>query len=135
MKQFLLGLSAAAGGVLGWFFGPIDALFIALIVTCLVDYVTGVTCGVLGVSEKTKSHGLSSKAGFTGIVKKVIIFLLVGMLHFVEEATHVPIRDAAVMAFLVNELLSIVENCGLLGIPMPQKIKDMIEVLQNDNQS
>ena len=133
MKQVILTVAGVIGASLGWFLGPIDAIFIALLVSSVVDYITGIVCAINGVSEKTEGHGLSSQVGYKGILKKVVLFLVVGLLHFVEAGTGIPVRDAAVLAFLANELISIIENCGLLGIPMPQKVKDVIEVLQNDS--
>lgn len=131
LKTVTYSAICAAGVFFEWLFGPINAALIALIAACLLDYITGVICACMGVSQKSESHALSSTAGWLGLMKKGVMLLLVGLLHFIDNATGVPIRDAAIFAFLANELLSIIENCGLMGIPIPDVVTRVVEVLKD----
>ena len=117
---------AAIGGWLGYFLGGCDGLLIALVVFVAVDYITGVMCAV---SDKK----LSSEVGFKGIFKKVVIFALVAIGHIID--TYViqngsVIRTAVIFFYLSNEGISILENVSVLGLPVPQKLKDVLEQLQ-----
>lgn len=117
----------AVGGWLGWFLGGSDGLLYALIAFVVIDYITGVMCAI---SDKK----LSSAVGFKGICKKVLIFALVGGGHildaFVIGAGSV-LRTAIIFFYLSNEGVSLVENCAHLGLPVPQKLKDVLEQLHN----
>ena len=118
---------AAVGGWLGYFLGGADGLLIALIVLAVLDYVTGVMCAV---SDKK----LSSEVGFRGIFKKMLIFMLVGVGHIVD--THVvgtgsALRSAVICFYLSNEGLSVLENAAHLGLPVPDKLKEVLTQLHN----
>ena len=97
------------------------------------DYVTGVlVAAVFRKSRKTASGALSSKAGFTGLLKKGVTLLIVMVAHGVEQAAGVPyIREAAVFAFMANEIVSLIENAGLMGIPVPSVVTKAIDLLKN----
>ena len=119
---------AAIGGWLGYFLGGCDGLLIALVVFVAVDYITGVMCAV---SDKK----LSSEVGFKGIAKKVCIFLLVGMANVIDTQVlqnGTAIRTAVIFFYLSNEGLSILENSAVIGIPIPEKLKDMLIQLTNE---
>ena len=115
----------ALGGWLGYFLGGMDGLLIALIVFAVLDYITGVMCAI---EDKT----MSSAVGFRGIARKVIIFMLVGVGHILD--THVvgtgsALRTAVIFFYLSNEGLSLLENAAYIGLPVPEKLKDILAQL------
>ena len=113
---------AAIGGWLGYFLGGCDGLLIALVVFVAVDYITGVMCAV---SDKK----LSSEVGFKGICRKVLIFLLVGIANIVDVqviGTGSVLRTAVIFFYLSNEGVSLLENAAHLGLPVPEKMKDIL---------
>ena len=116
-------------GVLGWLFGGFDSLIYALIAFVVIDYITGV---LLAICNKK----VSSKIGYKGISKKVFIFLLVGAGNIADKyiiGTGSSLRSMLIMFYLSNEGISIIENAGNLGLPMPQKLKDIFkEIGKND---
>ena len=120
--QFLF---TAAGGWLGYFLGGCDGLLIALVIFAVADYITGVMCAI---SDKK----LSSEVGFKGICRKVIIFMLVGVAHVIDVnviATGSVLRTAVIFFYLSNEGVSLLENAGHLGLPIPEKLKIVLEQL------
>ena len=122
--QFLF---TAAGGWLGYFLGGCDGLLIALVVFAVADYITGVMCAI---SDKK----LSSEVGFKGICRKVIIFMLVGVAHVIDVnviATGSVLRTAVIFFYLSNEGVSLLENAGHLGLPIPEKLKVVFEQLHD----
>ena len=126
MKEFwnlIQFIFTALGGWLGYFLGGCDGLIYALVVFVTADYITGVMCAV-------NDRKLSSEAGFRGICRKVIIFMLVGIGHILD--THVVgtgsvLRTASFFYYLANEGLSLTENAAHLGLPVPEKLKDVLE--------
>lgn len=117
----------AVGGWLGWFLGGSDGLLYALIAFVVIDYITGVMCAI---SDKK----LSSAVGFKGICKKVLIFALAGGGHILDAfviGSGSVLRTAIIFFYLSNEGVSLVENCAHLGLPVPQKLKDVLEQLHN----
>ena len=117
----------ALGGWLGYFLGGLDGLLIALIVFSALDYVTGVMCAI---ADKK----LSSEIGFKGICRKVIIFMLVGIAHVLDVnviATGSVLRTAVIFFYLSNEGVSLLENAAHLGLPVPEKLKDVLEQLHD----
>ena len=122
--QFLF---TAAGGWLGYFLGGCDGLLLALVLFAVTDYITGVMCAV---SDKK----LSSEVGFKGICRKVIIFMLVGIAHIIDVnviATGSVLRTAVIFFYLSNEGVSLLENAGHLGLPIPEKLKIVLEQLHD----
>ena len=118
---------AAIGGWLGYFLGGCDGLLIALVVFVAVDYLTGVICAV---SDKK----LSSEVGFKGICRKVLIFLLVGIANIVDVqviGTGSVLRTAVIFFYLSNEGVSLLENAAHLGLPVPEKMKDILAQLHD----
>ncbi len=117
----------AFGGWLGWLLGGVDGFLYTLLAFVIIDYVTGVMCAI---ADKK----LSSEIGFRGIFKKVLIFALVGVGHLVDVniiGTGEAIRTAVVFFYLSNEGVSILENAGHLGLPIPAKLKDILEQLHD----
>lgn len=118
---------AAIGGWLGWFMGGCDGLLYALIAFVVVDYITGVMCAV--VDKK-----LSSAVGFKGIFKKVLIFALVGVANILDLnviGTGSVLRTAIIFFYISNEGVSLIENAGHLGLPIPAKLKAVLEQLHD----
>ena len=118
---------AAVGGWLGWFLGGCDGLLYALIAFVVIDYITGVMCAIL-------DKRLSSHVGFKGICKKVLIFALVGMAHTLD--THIigtgsVLRTAVIFFYISNEGVSLLENATYLGLPVPKKLKQILEQLHD----
>lgn len=130
MKNFIEAAQyafAALGGAVGAVMGGFDGFLYALIVFVVVDYLTGIMVAVL-------KKELSSEVGFHGIFKKVVIFALVAVGHIVD--THViqngsVIRTAVIFFYLSNKGISILENASLIGLPVPQKLKDVLEQLKD----
>lgn len=122
--QFLF---TAAGGWLGYFLGGCDGLLLALVLFAVADYITGVMCAV---ADKK----LSSEVGLKGICRKVIIFMLVGIAHIIDVnviATGSVLRTAVIFFYLSNEGVSLLENAGHLGLPIPEKLKIVLEQLHD----
>lgn len=118
---------AAAGGGLGYFLGGWDGFLYALLAFVVIDYVTGLMCAVL-------DKKLSSEVGFRGIFKKVLIFSLVAIGNIVDQSVigdGSVIRTAVIFFYLSNEGVSILENAARIGLPVPQKLKDILEQLHN----
>ena len=118
---------AAVGGWLGWFLGGCDGLLFALLAFVVIDYATGIMCAV--VDKK-----LSSSVGFKGIFKKVLIFALVGIGHILDTfviQSGAVLRTAIIFFYISNEGVSLLENAGHLGLPIPQKLKDVLTQLHN----
>lgn len=130
MKEFwnlIQFIFTAVGGWLGYFLGGCDGLLIALVVFVTVDYLTGVMCAV---SDKK----LSSEVGFKGICRKVLIFLLVGIANILDAqviGTGSVLRTAVIFFYLSNEGVSLLENAAHLGLPVPEKIKTVLEQLHD----
>ena len=128
MVQFVF---SAVGGWLGWFLGGCDGLLYALIAFVVIDYITGVMCGV---ADKK----LSSGVGFKGICRKVLIFMLVGIANILDMeviGTGSVLRTAIIFFYISNEGVSLLENAGHLGLPIPQKMKDVLEQLHKRSES
>lgn len=132
-KAAVMGAAAVIGGVIGQAFGGLDAAFQTLLIFMGADYVTGlIVAGVFGASDKSKSGHLESRAGWKGLCRKGVTLLIVLVAAQLDQVLGMTIvRDAAVYAFIANESISIIENAGLMGIPIPQTVMHAIETLQN----
>ena len=118
---------AATGGWLGYFLGGWDGFLYALLAFVVIDYITGLMCAVL---EKK----LSSEVGFRGIFKKVLIFSLVAIGHIIDKSVigdGYVIRTAVIFFYCSNEGAAMLENAGHLGLPIPAKLKDILEQLHD----
>ena len=130
MKEFwntIQFVFAGIGGWLGWFLGGCDGLLYALLAFVVVDYITGVMCAI-------SDHTLSSEVGFKGICRKVLIFLLVGIANILDVqviGTGSVLRTAVVFFYISNEGISLLENAGHLGLPIPEKMKAVLEQLHD----
>ena len=130
MKEFWATIQvafAAVGGWLGWFLGGCDGLLYALLAFVVIDYITGIMCAVI-------DKKLSSAVGAKGIFKKVLILMLVGIANVIDVhvvGTGSALRGATVCFYLSNEGLSILENTVHLGLPVPEKLKEVLSQLHN----
>ena len=131
MKQGILTIIGAVGAYIANLLGGWDAGLATLVIFMAVDYFTGlVVAGIFHKSKKTENGALSSKAGIQGIAKKIMMLLMVLVAVRLDILTGTDyIRDAVIIALCGNELISIIENAGLMGVPIPKKLKDAIEVL------
>lgn len=133
MKNGFLTCIAITGGAISFLLGGIDSLVHTLLIVQICDYVTGVlVAGVFHNSPKTKDGALESRAGFKGLVRKVLIWLLVIVANRIDiELATAYCRDAVLFAFIANEVLSLIENMGLMGLPIPSVITNAIELLKD----
>ena len=134
MKEFwntIQLIFTGIGGWLGYFLGGWDGLLYALIAFVVIDDLTGVMCAL---SDKT----LSSEVGFKGICRKVLIFLLVGIAHILDVnviGSGGVLRTAVIFFYISNEGVSLLENAAHLGLPVPEKIKVVLEQLHDRSES
>ena len=137
MKIKLLTLIGAVGGLVASVFGGWGASLTTLLIFMGIDYITGVVvAGVFKTSEKTENGALESRAGWKGLCRKgvtLLVVLVACRLDLVMGSSF--IRDAVVIAFIANETISIIENAGLMGIPIPAVIVKAIEVLKKKTES
>ena len=130
MKEFwnmIQMVFAAVGGWLGYYLGGCDGLLLALVAFAAADYLTGVMCAV-------SDRKLSSNVGFKGICRKVLIFLLVGIANILDVhviGTGSVLRTAVIFFYISNEGVSLLENVAHLGLPVPEKIKAVLEQLHD----
>lgn len=130
MKEFwntIQLIFTAMGGWLGYFLGGCDGLLYALLAFVVIDYITGVMCAI---ADKK----LSSAVGFKGICRKVMIFLLVGIANILDLqviGTGSILRTAVIFFYISNEGVSLLENAAYLGLPIPEKIKTVLEQLHD----
>ena len=132
-KNIFLTIIGTVGSLVASLFGGWTEALTTLLIFMLIDYITGlIVAGVFHRSQKTATGALESRAGFKGLCRKgvILLFVLIGYrLDLTVGTTY--IRDAVCIAFIANELISIVENAGLMGIPIPVVIKKAIDVLEN----
>ena len=130
MKEFwntIQLIFSAVGGWLGYFLGGCDGLLYALIAFVVIDYITGVMCAII-------NKQLSSAVGCKVIYRKVLIFLLVGVANIIDVqviGTGAVLRTAVIFFYISNEGVSLLENAGHLGLPIPEKIKTVLEQLHD----
>lgn len=130
MKEFWSTIQlifTAIGGWLGYFLGGCDGLLYALIAFTVVDYITGVMCAIA-------DKNLSSAVGFKGICRKVLIFTLVGIANIIDVqviGSGSVLRTAVIFFYLSNEGVSLLENAAHIGLPIPEKLKDVLEQLHD----
>lgn len=132
MKSEICALIGAVGGMITSVLGGWDTSLMVLCVFMGVDYITGLLCaGVFHKSPKSKSGALESKASFKGLVRKSVVLAIVLVAHYLDLVLGINyVRDAVCIAFIVSEAISITENAGLMGVPIPAKLVKAIELLQ-----
>ena len=133
MKTYVLATFGTIGGFLGWFLGAeslcgnLDGFLYALIIFVMCDYITGIMRAII-------DKKLSSTIGFKGIFRKVLIFALVGIANILDVyilGQGEVLRTAVIFFYLSNEGISLLENAGYLGLPIPEKLKDILIQLHN----
>ncbi len=141
MKKITEWLSAAGGAVLAFFTG-LPVIVWILIGVMSLDYVTGIMCGLLGKSPKTETGGLSSKAAFEGLLKKVLILMVAGLAALVDKAISsaaqiemVAVTGACCLWFVASEGLSVLENAAAMGVPIPQVLLKALEIMRRQGQT
>lgn len=127
--NYLQLIFTALGGYLGWFLGGVDGFMYALITFIVIDYITGLMVAVL-------ERKLSSEIGFRGIFKKVLIFTFVGIGNIIDVyliKNGSAIRTAVIFFYVSNEGISIIENSAKIGLPIPQKLRDILKQLNKED--
>lgn len=136
MKNTICGLLGLIGGAVASAFGGWSAGLTTLLIFMAIDYLSGlIVAGVFHKSPKSEGGALESRAGWKGLVRKgmTLLIVLVGCrLDILLGVTY--IRDALVVAFCANELISITENAGLMGVPIPEALKEAIDLLKNSKE-
>ena len=131
MKDEISTIAGLIGGFIATLLGGWDSALITLVIFMAIDFTTGLIAAALGKSKHSWTGRLSSKAGWYGLAKKfctLLIIVVAVRIDILIGTTYV--RDATCIGFCVNELLSIVENTSLMGVPYPDAIKKAIDVLQ-----
>ena len=126
MKEIQYALTAF-GGIIGWYFGGVDGFMSALIAFVVIDYITGLMVAVV-------ERKISSEVGFRGIFKKVLIFIMVGIGNIIDIqliGNGSAIRTAVIFFYISNEGISIVENTAKIGLPVPEKLLNVLEQLKS----
>ena len=136
MKDGICTAIGVVGSTIASFFGGFDAALITLLIFMGVDYATGlIVAGVFHKSEKTENGALESRAGWKGLCRKgvsLLVVLVACRLDMIMGSNF--IRDATVIAFIANETISIIENAGLMGVPIPSVITKAIKVLKKKSE-
>lgn len=133
MKNYIMNILCCLIAFISGIFGGWNEALTTVVVLMIIDYVTGlVVAGVFKNSPKTETGALESKASIKGLFRKffMLVFIFIGHRIDLEFGTEY-IRDAICISFTINELLSIIENAGLMGVPIPKVITNAIAVLKN----
>ena len=133
MKNEICTILGIVGGAIASFFGGWDSSVMTLVIFMIIDYITGlIVAGVFHASKKTENGLLESRAGWKGLCRKGVTLLIVLIAARLDMVTGLSfIRDTAVIGFIANEALSIIENAGLMGVPIPEPILKAIEILKS----
>lgn len=136
MKRLICAVLGVVGGVIARLFGGWTEDMVTLITFMAVDFIMGlILAGVFHRSNKSENGNLNSRAGWRGLCKKGVILLIVLIAHRLDLSLGSDyIRTGTIIAFIVNEGISIIENAGLMGIPLPDVIKRAIDVLKNGSE-
>lgn len=136
MKNAICGILGMIGGAIASAFGGWSAGLTTLLIFMAIDYLSGlIVAGVFHRSLKSESGALESRAGWKGLVRKgmTLMIVLIGCrLDIMLGIMY--IRDALIIAFIINELLSITENAGLMGVPIPKALENAIELLRQKSE-
>lgn len=125
MGNVVKGIIGVVGGFIAYWLGGMDNLLICLIAMLVIDYISGVMAAV-------HNKNVNSEIGWKGIVKKVFTLLVVALAFIIELATEnaVAIREIVIMFFIANEAISLIENAGKIGLPIPEKLINILEQLK-----
>lgn len=131
MQNVIKSISAILCGLAGFLWGEMDGLMVALISFIVIDYITGLIVGAV-------QHRLNSQVGFIGLIRKALILIVVAVAHIIDTqilgGNASVFRSAACGLYLANEGLSILENCGKLGVPYPKKLREILEQLREKSE-
>lgn len=132
-KDLICTAIGAIGGAIASAFGGWNAALFALIICMAVDYLTGIIVAlVFKKSPKSENGGLNSSVGFKGLLRKIAVLLIVVVANQVDVLIGTTyVRDAVVIGFCANEIISLLENAGLMGIPIPKALIKAIDVLKS----
>lgn len=134
LKNMVIAIIGVIGSFISYLLGGFDMALITLLLFMAIDYTTGfIVAAVFHKSNKTQSGSLNSRAGWKGLCKKgitLLIVLVAARLDLMMGVTF--IRDGVIVAYITNELLSIIENAGLMGVPIPAPITNAIEKLKKE---
>lgn len=132
MPEIIKSVSAFLCGLAGFLWGDMDGLLIALIAFICLDYCSGLLVGAV-------QHRLNSQISFSGLAKKALILVIVAVAHIIDTqilgGTSSVFRSATCGLYIANEGMSILENAGKLGLPMPAKLKNVLEQLRDKNEN
>ena len=136
MKDMICTATGILGSIVAGFFGGWTSGMATLVILMAIDYFSGlIVAGVFNQSAKSTSGGLESKAGWKGLCRKFMTILFVGIAYRIDLALGTTyIQDAVIIGFMANELISIVENAGLMGLPLPSIITKAIDILKNKSE-
>lgn len=132
MRKGISALVGVIGSAIATLFGGWDSGLITLIIFMAIDYISGlIVAGVFKASPKTESGALESRVGFKGLCRKCMVLILVLIAYRLDLMLSVDyIRNAVIIGFCMNELISIIENAGLMGIPLPKALTDAVDILR-----
>lgn len=133
IKAIICSIFGAIGGMIAHLFGGWTEDMITLIIFMAIDFTMGlIVAGVFHKSNKSQSGALNSHAGWVGLCKKGVVLLFVLIAHRLDMLLGSDyIRTTAIIGFIANEIISIVENAGLMGVPLPEVIVKAIEILKH----
>lgn len=137
IKVWFYSVIAVIGGFAGKIFGGLDGLFYALLICSIVDFISGLIVAlVFKNSTKTETGAAQSEAGFRGLAKKVFIYLIVVVAVQMDVVLSAGgfIRNAVIIGFMANEVLSIIENAGLMGISLPPALINAVDILKKKSE-
>ena len=131
MKEYISTFAAVGAGVLSWLVGGFDTPVLALVICMGADYVTGlIVAGVFHSSPKTSGGGLDSRVGWKGLARKFVTLLIVVVANLMDALLGLGyVRDAVIVGFCANECISILENAGHMGLPIPGVLMRAIDAL------
>jgi len=134
LKGIFCGAVGVVGGIVTNLLGGWDSALSALFICIILDYVTGLmVAGVFKKSPKTKNGALESRVGLKGLIRKIVMIVLVVAAHRLDILTGANyIRYTVIIGFICNEVISLIENAGLMGIPIPSVLTKAIDVLKNE---
>lgn len=137
IKTGFYGAVGILGGMFGNLFGGLDKIFYALLICSIIDFLSGGAVAIVFKnSPKTETGAAQSQAGFKGLVKKVFIYLIIVVVVQIDNVigSNGFLRNAVIIGFMVNEVLSIIENAGLMGIKMPDAVTNAVDILKKKSE-
>ena len=136
LKDIVIMIIGLCGGFVSWLYGGWNSALTTLVIFMTINFVSGlIVAGAFQKSNKTSGGALESRAGWIGICKKLMTLIIVAMAYRLDLLLNTTfVKDATVVAFISNEAISIIENAGLMGIPIPTVVKKALEILNKKNE-